>query len=99
MPTSSAMPRAACAICSSERSRRAHEAGPQEEVLGRVAGDGELGEEREVGAGLPRLLEPVEDEGAVAVEVADGRVDLRECEAHRVSDYQSKTCEARWLSP
>ena len=36
----------------------AHEPGPQEQVLGRVAGDGELGEEDEVGAGGLRLLEP-----------------------------------------
>ena len=62
--------------------RRPHEAGPQEEVLGRVAGDGELGEDRDVRAGLPRLLEPVEDEGAVAVEIADGGIDLGESEAH-----------------
>ena len=41
-----------------ERPRgRADEARPQQQVLGRVAGDGELGEEDEVGARVARLLE------------------------------------------
>ena len=47
--------------------------GPQEQVLGRVAGDRELGEEDEVGAGAPCLRDRLQDPLAVAVEVADGR--------------------------
>ena len=58
------------------------EAGSKEQVLGRVAGDGQLGEEDEVGAARPGLLEPAEDAVAVAVEVADDGVDLGEREAH-----------------
>ena len=54
----------------------------KEQVLGRVAGDGQLGEEDEVGATRPGLLEPAEDAAAVAVEVADNGVDLGEGEAH-----------------
>ena len=62
--------------------RRPDEPRPQEQVLGRVAGDGELGEEDEVGARLTRLGEPGQDPATVAVEVADDGVDLRECESH-----------------
>ena len=49
---------------------------------GGYAGDRELGEEHEVCAGLLRLVEPREDPLPVAVEVADRRVDLSECESH-----------------
>jgi hypothetical protein len=71
--------------------RRAHEPGPQQQVLGRVARDGELGK-RTRSARAARLLEPLEDQRAVAVEVADDGVDLRERYPHfLVLDYQSKT--------
>ena len=46
------------AISASESSAALHEAGPQQQILRRVARDGELGEEDEVGAGGPRLIEP-----------------------------------------
>ena len=76
------MPRAARAICSSERSAALTKLGPEQEVFGRVAGHRELGEEDEVGAGLLGLLQPAEDPLAVPVEVADRGVDLSQCEAH-----------------
>ena len=63
--------------------RRAHEAGPQQQILRWVAGDGQLGEEDEVGAGALGLADRLQDPLAVPVQVADGGVDLRECEPHR----------------
>ena len=63
--------------------RRPDEAGAEQEVLRRVAGDRELGEEDEVGARVLGLGEATEDALAVAVEVADDGVDLGECESHR----------------
>ena len=62
--------------------RRADESGAEQQVLGRVAGDGELRKEDEVGAGLPGLPEALHDALAVAVQVADHGVDLREREPH-----------------
>ena len=55
----------------------------QQQVLGRVAGDGELREEDEVGAAprAPRSSR-ARMRVAVAVEVADDAVDLGECESH-----------------
>src|SRR5262249_32090012 len=58
---------------------------PQQQVLGRVAGDRELGEEHEVGPRVPRLREQLEDAVAVAVEVADDAVHLCEREPHSSS--------------
>ena len=60
----------------------AHEAGAKQQVLGRVAGHRELREEDEIGARALRLLDAVEDQRAVAVEVADDRVDLCERDPH-----------------
>ena len=68
--------------------RRADEAGAQEQILGRVARDRELGEEDEVGPALLRLGEPREDPVAVAVEVADDGVHLREGEPHPASSFR-----------
>ncbi len=48
----------------------------QREVLDRVAGEDHLGEGHEVRAPLGRLTGPVDDGVGVAVEVADGGVDL-----------------------
>ncbi len=62
--------------------RRPDEAGPEQQVLGRVAGDGELGEEDEVGVDAAGLGEQLEDPVAVAGQVADDGVQLGECEAH-----------------
>ncbi len=61
----------------------AHEARAKQQVLGRVAGNRELGQEDEVGARAFRFADAVEDPLAVALEVADGRVDLRESQPHR----------------
>jgi hypothetical protein len=57
---------------------RSQEARAQEQVLGWVAGDGELGQQDEVGpCGLP-LVDCLQDARAIAIEVADGGVDLGE---------------------
>jgi len=61
----------------------ADEAGSQQEVLGRITGHRELGEEREVRALVARLLEAREDQVAVAVEVAHDGIDLSESQPHR----------------
>ena len=58
------------------------EARPQEQVLGRVARDGELGEDDEVGAGGAGLADRVDDERAVTREVADDGIELGEREPH-----------------
>ena len=57
------------------------EAGLEDEVLGRVAGDRQLGEGGDVAAGLLGQVVGVEDLGDVAVEVTDGRVELRQGDA------------------
>ncbi len=54
------------------------EAGAHEEVFRRVAGEGELREGDDVGALVARARDVVEDLGGVAIEVADGGVDLGE---------------------
>jgi len=64
------------------RAGRADEARSQQEVLRWVTRHGELGEDDEVGARSARLRDALEDQLAVAVEVADDRVDLREREPH-----------------
>ena len=81
MPTRSVTPRDARDLL--ERALgSADEARPEQEILGRIAGDRELGEDDDVGARVLRRLEPPEDQGAVPVEVADGGVDLGERDAH-----------------
>jgi hypothetical protein len=60
----------------------AHEAGPEQQVLGRVAGDRELREEDEVGVRVARLREPAQDPLPVPVQVADDDIDLGEREPH-----------------
>ena len=54
------------------------EVGLVEQVLGGVAGDGELGEGDEVGVLGSGLVDVVEDLGRVAPQIADGGVDLGE---------------------
>ena len=70
--------------------RRSDEPGAQQEILGRVAGDHQLGEESEVGIRLAGPLEPLDDLGGVAVDVPDDAIDLRECESHRFSPLGRK---------
>jgi hypothetical protein len=62
--------------------RLAEESRPEEEILGWVAGDRELGEEDEVGAGVARLPQPPHDSRDVPVEIADDGVDLGKREPH-----------------
>jgi hypothetical protein len=60
--------------------RRTDESGPQEEVLRRIPRDGELGEQEHVDTEPLRLSDPRDDPIAVAGEIADDGVDLREAE-------------------
>ena len=53
-----------------------------EKVSRRVAADRELGEDRQVRAGVLGPRESMDDARGVAGEVPDGRVDLAEREAH-----------------
>ena len=59
--------------------RGPHEPGPEEEVLGRITGDRELREDDEIGAFAP-CVRGSEDLLAVAGEVADDCIELRECD-------------------
>ncbi len=52
------------------------EGGAQEQVLGRIAGDGELRDERDVGAGPGGVAKRGRDHLGVAVDVTDDRVEL-----------------------
>ena len=70
--------------------RRAHEAGAQQQILGRIARDRELGEEQEVDAEPFGFDDPLHHPLAVAVEVADDGVDLSQAES-QVYASQSKT--------
>ena len=86
--------------------RRADERRSQEQVLGRVAGDGELGQEHDVGALVARLGKSGENALAVAVQVADDRVDLGEGKPHRddstglrLSGENTLTIERRYRGP
>ena len=67
---------------------RAHEAGPEQEILGRVAGDRELGEHDEIGRRASRLGDRARDPLDVAVEVADDDVQLGEGEPHRYAGFR-----------
>src|SRR5207247_1224678 len=49
----------------------------EEQILGRIAVDGELGEHDELGAPVARLVERLDDFRGVAVYVPDRRVELR----------------------
>ena len=64
---------------------RPHERRPQQQILGRIARDGELGEENELGAVRARLVESSENAPAVSLQLADDRVDLGQSEPHRGS--------------
>ena len=56
----------------------------QQQVLRRVAVDRQLREDDELGAGLPCARYLVADLGGVAVDVADGGIDLGERDAQRL---------------
>ncbi len=68
----------------------AHETGAEQQVLRWVAGDDELGEEDEVCLLGPRVGQPLDDPGRVAVDVPDDAIDLGECESHRFSPLGRK---------
>ena len=53
-----------------------NEIGLEQQVLGWIAGDDQLGEENEVGALLAGFLQPVADFLCVALDIAHGNVDL-----------------------
>jgi hypothetical protein len=57
------------------------EGAAEEKVFGRVAGDGELWEGDDVGAGFAGAVSVVDDLGGVAVEIADYGVDLGESDS------------------
>ena len=73
---------------------RADESGAQEEILRRVARDGELGKNDEVGPRRAGRVDAREDQGAVAVEVADDRIDLGESQLHQFSIIGRKPLRA-----
>ena len=74
----------ACARDFDDRlARGADETRPQQQVLGRVARDRELGEDDEVGGCPLRLGDRGDDPLDVPVEVADDDVQLRERDPHR----------------
>ncbi len=58
------------------------EALAQQQILGRVAGQRQLGKQHDIGAGLQRLLAPGANQRSVAGDVADGGVHLAEGQAH-----------------
>ncbi len=53
----------------------------EEEVLGRIPGEGKLRECHQIGVYLPGPVDPLQDLGGVAFEVANGGVDLRHGQA------------------
>ena len=75
------MSRARAAISRANAPRR-DESRPQEQILRRVAGHGQLGEEDEISVGSRGLVQAGEDQLAVLVEIADDGVDLCKREPH-----------------
>jgi hypothetical protein len=67
------------------RPRGRDEAGPQQEVFGRIARDGQLRKDDEIGAGRTRLVEPVEDSRRLPSRSPDDGIHLRECHSHGFS--------------
>jgi hypothetical protein len=59
-----------------------HEHVAQDEVLGRITGDRELGEDDDVDGGFGRPSGPLDEQVDVAFEIADRGVDLAERDAH-----------------
>ena len=70
------------------RAGRTDESGPKQEILGRIAGDRELGEHDEIGRRPSRLGDRARDPLDVAVEVADDDVQLGEGEPHRDTSFR-----------
>ena len=58
------------------------EGGFFEEIGGRIAADGEFGEDDEIGVGCGGLVGEIHDFGGVAVEIPDGGIDLCQRDLH-----------------
>src|SRR5439155_14845714 len=71
---------------------RANERWFEQEVLGRIAGDDQLGERDDIGADVARTLDAVADDAGVPVDIPDRGIDLRKREAQR-----PHTTIVRWL--
>jgi len=56
----------------------------QQQVFRRVAAQGQFGCERHAGAVLPGGARGAGDQARIAVEIADGRVDLEQCDPHGI---------------
>ena len=72
----------ACGELVERLGRRGDERGPQQQVFGRIAGDGQLGEHDEIGANRRGRLVHVVDPLGVAFEIADDGVHLRGRDPH-----------------
>ena len=72
------------------------EARTKDQVLGRIPGDRELGEADEVGALLGRARGPLGHARDVAVEIADGRVQLAERDAHHDRKPTRRDAQNPW---
>ena len=81
-PTTATMPRVVARELGERAPRVAQEVLAQQQVLGRVAGQRQLGEQHQLGAGGARRVDPGADALRVAGDVADGGVHLAEGQAH-----------------
>jgi hypothetical protein len=52
----------------------------EQQVLRRVSRQGELGKDDQIGSGLASGCYPMEDKSRVPVEIADGRINLGQCD-------------------
>ena len=62
--------------------------GPQQQVPGRIAPEGQLGGHHQVGAASGRPLAIGQQEGAIAAQVAHERIELAKGEAHQGRGWQ-----------
>ena len=82
------MPVVSVASSRSASARVGEEVLLEQQVLGGIAGEGQLGEHHEVGPVASRRLDPVADQLRVACDVPDGGVDLAQRQAHRPGPAQ-----------
>ena len=77
-----------------------HERFVVEQVHRRVAAQAQLREHHQVGVQAARLLQPGDNAGAVAGEIADGGVDLGEGDAHgSITPETTRTSDLRFRKP
>jgi hypothetical protein len=76
---------------------RRQELAPKQQVLGRISGQGELGEEDQLGARVARLLHPPAGQLEVAFDVPHGGVDLgkRQSQVRRFGHEPSMAVQRR----